>query len=77
MNKKYIKRVEDKSRKFDPRCETFILNKGEAYKLRCLRKSKIEYALTNMNFKIEQNIFKKVLVGFGLVVNRILNKIKG
>ena len=38
---------------------------------------KIQYVLNGMNFKIEQNVFKKVLAGFGLIVNRILNKIKG
>tara|TARA_R100001443_G_scaffold64486_1_gene74009 strand:+ start:55 stop:321 length:267 start_codon:yes stop_codon:yes gene_type:complete len=38
---------------------------------------KIDYILTGMNFKIEENVFKKVFVGFGLIVNRILNKIKG
>tara|TARA_R100001443_G_scaffold30446_1_gene44140 strand:+ start:56 stop:295 length:240 start_codon:yes stop_codon:yes gene_type:complete len=38
---------------------------------------KIEYVLNGMSFKIEQNVFKKVLVGFGLIVNRILNKIRG
>ena len=26
MDKKYIKRVEDASREFDPRCETFIID---------------------------------------------------
>ena len=39
-----------------------------------LHNQKIEYVLNGMEFEIEQNIFKKVLVGFGLIVNRILNK---
>tara|TARA_Y100001938_G_scaffold9859_1_gene12188 strand:- start:4689 stop:4925 length:237 start_codon:yes stop_codon:yes gene_type:complete len=41
-----------------------------------LHNQKIEYLLSGMNFKIEQNVFKRVFVGFGLIVNRILNKIK-
>ena len=39
-----------------------------------LHNQKIEYVLNGMEFKIEKNIFKKVFVGFKLVINRILNK---
>jgi len=131
MDKKYIKRTEDTSREYDPRCETFILNtilnnrinnlkmnktilennktlhsinfNYNAYKKNNqininklhdetvrsfddyadsvkyrnkFHNQKIQYVLNGMDFKIEQNVFKKVLVGFGLIVNRILNKIK-
>jgi len=38
-----------------------------------LHNQKIDYVLNAMNFKIEKNIFKKVFIGFKLVINRILN----
>lgn len=39
-----------------------------------LHNQKIEYVLSGMNFEVEKNIFKKFVIGFKLVINRILNK---
>ena len=35
---------------------------------------KIDYILTGMEFKIEQNVFKKIVIGCCLVINRILTR---
>ena len=35
---------------------------------------KIDYILTGMNFKIEKNVFKKLVIGCYLVINRILTR---
>ena len=35
---------------------------------------KIDYILTGMEFKIEKNVFKKLVIGCCLVINRILTR---